>query len=87
MNPERLKEITLEIVKLESPLSIVAYITTLSNSDINALFNLVKGPKYSEMNVYSAIMSFSCDYLRSVNCALPSDLGFGKEPASGPKKL
>lgn len=86
MSSERLKEITLEIVKLESPLSIMAYITTLSNSDINVLFSCVKDSKYSEMNVYSAILAFSCDYLRSVNCALPN-MCWGRDKAQVPKKL
>ena len=68
MGKERLKEITMEIVKLEESLSVMNYINSMSDSDIHLFMNYVKSSKYSDMNIYSAVMNFSLDYLKSIKC-------------------
>ena len=87
MGNERLKEITLEIVKLDDPLAVMNYIYGLSNSDIHLFLNYIKSSKYGEMNLYSAMMSFSYDYLRSVNYAIPNNRTWPTEVARPPKAL
>lgn len=67
MGKERLKEITLDIIDLEDPLSVSVYIATMSESDIRLFLNYVKSTKYKNMDLYSASLAFSYDYLRSIN--------------------
>ena len=73
MGEERLKEITLDIIDLEDPLSVSVYIATMSESDIRLFLNYVKSSKYKDMDLYSAAVEFSYDYLRSIGYALPED--------------
>ena len=73
MGKERLKEITLDIIDLEDPLSVSVYLATMSESDIRLFLNYVKSSKYKEMDLYSAAVEFSYDYLKSIGYDFPDD--------------
>jgi len=86
MSYERLQEITQKIVELGDPLAVCAYLTTLSNSDIHLFLNYIKNAKYREMNLYTAVLSFSHDYLRSVNYAMPNSIDIDEDAKNTSKK-
>lgn len=67
MGKERLKEITMEIVKMDDSMDVMNYIHSLSDSDIHLFLNYIKSSKYKDMDLYSALKTFSCDYLKSIN--------------------
>ena len=71
MGNERLKEITLDIIDLEDPLSVSVYIATMGESDIRLFLNYVKSSKYKDMDLYSASVEFSYDYLKSIGYQIP----------------
>ena len=71
MGKERLKEIALDIIDLEDPLSVSVYIATMSESDIRLFCNYVKSSKYKDMDLYSASVEFSYDYLKSIGYQIP----------------
>lgn len=70
MGEERLIEITTEISRETDTLWIMAYVASLSPSDIHLFCNYLKNPKYKGMNICSAIIQFSNDYLASKKIAL-----------------
>lgn len=73
MGKERLKEITLDIIGLEDPLSVSVYISMMSASDIRLFLNYVQSSKYEGMDLYSAAIEFSYDYLNSIGYTLPDN--------------
>ena len=87
MGEERLKEITLAIVELDDPLAVMNYVYNLKVSDIHLFLNYIKSSKYKEMNLYIAMMSFSYDYLKSINYRIPGDRTWPTTVAEAPKKL
>ena len=87
MSAERLKEITMSIVKLEGPLPVMNYIYSLDESDIYSFLDYVKNSKFNSTNVYSAIMRFSLDYLKGLGCPIAFTSSWNKEPAASSRKL
>ena len=73
MGQERLKTIALDIIDLEEPLSVSVYIATMSESDIRLFLNYVRSSKYKDMDMYTAAIEFSYDYLKSIGYSLPED--------------
>lgn len=76
MGEERLIEITTEISKQTDTLWIMAYVASLSPSDIHLFCNYLKSPKYKEMNICSAIIQFSNDYLASKKEKVKADKAY-----------
>lgn len=65
MGDKRLLEIATTINSKDGPLEIMAYITSLSNSDIYLLLQYIRSSKYNGMNFLNAITTFSRDYVKS----------------------
>lgn len=70
---ERLQEIAVNIINIEDPLALGVYLTTLGNDDIRSFLSFIKNDKYKDMNLYTAIISFSYDYLKSIGYAFPDN--------------
>lgn len=63
MNEERLIEIASTISKLNGPLVVLGYLTSLGESDMYLFFRMVRGSKYGKLDYYQAIKKFCDDYL------------------------
>lgn len=67
MGESRLIEITSNIKSMDGPLSVMAYIMSLSENDISLFLQCVGNSKYRNMNLVSAVFAFAEDYLKSKN--------------------
>jgi len=61
---DRILEIASTINKLDGPLVVLGYFTSLDKDEIEEFFNNVKNSKYCNLNFYSAVKMYSADYVR-----------------------
>ena len=61
---DRVLEIASTINKLDGPLVVLGYFTSLSADEIEMFFNNVKNSKYGRLNFYNAVKMYSADYVR-----------------------
>lgn len=73
MGKERLKEITLDIINIEDPLSVLLYMSEMSPSDVQLFTKYLTSSKYKGMDYYTAAITFSYDYLISINYPIPEN--------------
>ena len=81
---ERLIEITSTISRLDGPLVVLGYLTSLKESDMYLFLNYVKGSKFGKLDFYKAIKMFSDEYLNNKNVINETDSlkKFGYTPDS-----
>ena len=65
MGEKRLIEIANAINNADSGLSVMLYVTNLESSDVYLLLKYISTSKYKDMNLLSALVCFSRDYLKS----------------------
>lgn len=70
MSEERLIEITSEIMKTDGPLGKVAYVSSLSEEEMNFLRSYISNSVYDGLNIYEKLLKFSQDYLESKNISI-----------------
>ena len=74
MSDNRLREIALGVIEQDGPLSLMAYLVNLSETDIHYILNYIKNSKYSGEHLSLAIRACAYDYLNSIGYDFSTDV-------------